>query len=57
MNEKQKQNLEALKYRNKDLEKALKEANLMILALHTMIDVAEKDMKIAIRKKSGTKRS
>ncbi len=40
MNEKQKQNLEALKQRNKDLEKALQEANLMILALHTMIDVA-----------------
>ncbi len=49
MNEKQKQNLEALKQRNKDLEKALQEANLMILALHTMIDVAEKDLKISIR--------
>jgi transposase len=57
MNEKQKQNLEALKGRNKDLEKALQEANLMILALHTMIEVAEKDLKISIRKKSGTKQS
>ncbi|TXK20970.1 hypothetical protein FVR03_23770 [Pontibacter qinzhouensis] len=57
MNEKQKQNLEALKQRNKQLEKALEEANLMILALHTMIEVAEKDLKISIRKKSGTKRS
>ncbi len=57
MNEKQKQNLEALKQRNKDLEKALQDANLMILALHTMIEVAEKDLKVSIRKKSGTKRS
>ncbi|MDO1450555.1 transposase [Rhodocytophaga aerolata] len=57
MSEKQKQNLEALKQRNKDLEKALQEANLMILALHTMIDVAEKDFQLSIRKKSGTKRS
>jgi len=37
MNGKQKQNLKALKQRNKQLEKALKEANLMILALHTII--------------------
>lgn len=37
MNEKQKQNLEALKQGNKQLEQALKEANLLILALHTMI--------------------
>ncbi len=57
MNEKQKQNLEALKQRNKDLEKALQDANLMILALHTMIDVAEKDFQLSIRKKSLTKRS
>ncbi|CAM3819118.1 transposase [Pontibacter korlensis] len=57
MTEKQKQNLEALKQRNKQLEKSLEEANLMILALHTMIEVAEKDLKISIRKKSGTKRS
>ena len=57
MNEKQKQNLEALKQRNKQLEKALEEANLMILALHTMIEVAEKYLKIPIRKKSGTKQS
>ena len=57
MTEKQKQNLEALKQRNKQLEKALEEANLMILALHTMIEVAEKDLKISIRKKPGTKRS
>ncbi|MBC8034443.1 MAG: hypothetical protein H7Y03_09875 [Chitinophagaceae bacterium] len=57
MTAKQQQDLEALKYRNKELEKAVKNANLMILALNTMIDIAEKDMKIPIRKKSGTKQS
>ncbi len=40
MSDKQKQNLEALQQRNKDLEKALQDANLMILTLNTMIDVA-----------------
>ncbi len=49
MSEKQKQNLAALQQRNKDLERALQDANLTILALNTMIDVAEKDFKISIR--------
>lgn len=57
MTDKQQQDLEALKHRTKELEKALKNANLMILALNTMIDIAEKDMKISIRKKTGTKQS
>jgi hypothetical protein len=47
MNEKKK-NLETLKQSNKELKQALKEANLMILATHTMIEVAEKDLKISI---------
>lgn len=51
----QKNDLKALQLRNKELEKSLKDANLMILALNTMIDVAEKDLKIPIRKKRGTK--
>lgn len=57
MTEKQKQNLHALQQRNKELERAVTDANLMILALNTLIDVAEQDLKIAIRKKRGTKRS
>ena len=57
MTEKQKQDLHALQQRNKELERAVKEANLMILALNSLIDVAEKDLKIPIRKKRGTKRS
>lgn len=55
MTEKQKQDLHALQQRNKELERAVKEANLMILALNSLIDVAEKDLKIPIRKKRGTK--
>lgn len=39
----------------KELEKALAEANLKIVALETLIDVAEQELKTEIRKKSGTK--
>lgn len=47
---------------NKDLEKeallqALKEAELKIKALNTLIDVAEDQLKIDVRKKSGAKQS
>ena len=41
----------------KDLEAELKLAKLKILALETMIDVAEEQLNIEIRKKSGTKPS
>ncbi len=37
------------------LQKALEDAQLKIEALNTMIDVAEEQLKIDIRKKSGTK--
>lgn len=57
MTTQQKQDLQALKQRNAELEQALQDANLMILALNTMIEVAEKELKLSIRKKSGTKRS
>ncbi|TYA57226.1 hypothetical protein [Formosa maritima] len=39
------------------LEKALQEAELKIKALNTLIDVAEEQLKIDIRKKSGAKQS
>lgn len=39
------------------LEKALQEAQLKIQALNTLIDVAEEQFKIAIRKKAGAKQS
>jgi len=41
----------------RQLERALEEANLKIIGLETMINIAEKDLKIDIRKKSGTKQS
>jgi transposase len=39
------------------LQKALKEAELKLKALNTLIDVAEEQLKIDIRKKSGARRS
>jgi hypothetical protein len=33
------------------------DAHLLLLALHTLIAVAEQERKVPIRKKSGTKRS
>lgn len=39
------------------LRKALEEANLKIRALDTMIDIAEEQLKVDIRKKSGAKQS
>ena len=39
------------------LKKALAEANLKIRALDTMIDIAEDQLKIDIRKKSGARQS
>ena len=41
----------------KALKKALQEANLKIKALDTMIDIAEEQLKIDIRKKSGARQS
>ncbi|QNK61375.1 helix-turn-helix domain-containing protein [Pedobacter sp. PAMC26386] len=41
----------------KALQEALAEANLKIKALDTMIDIAEEQLKIDIRKKSGARQS
>lgn len=43
--------------KEKSLEQALSDAKLKILALETMITIAEDQFKIDIRKKSGTKQS
>jgi len=40
----------------KKLEQQLDYEQLRTLALDTMIDIAERDLKISIRKKSGAKR-
>lgn len=47
----------ALKAHIKQLEKSLEKANVMIYGLNSMIDYAEKELKVPLRKKHGTKRS
>lgn len=44
-----------LEMKIRELEKALDYEKLRVLALDTMIEVAERDLKISIRKKRGTK--
>ncbi|WP_426062260.1 transposase [Hymenobacter sp. B1770] len=53
----QKRDVQALRQRNEELEQTLQQANLLILALHTMIEVAEQELQVPIRKKSGIKQS
>jgi len=55
MTEKEKQKLQAAHKRMKELEKQLEDAQMKNIALETMIDIAEEQLKIVIRKKSGTK--
>jgi hypothetical protein len=38
-----------------ELEKQLKDAELKVIAFSTMVDIAEKEFKIPIRKKFNTK--
>lgn len=51
-----KRKAETLEQENARLRKALEHAELRAEALEIMIDIAEKDLKIPIRKKSGVKR-
>ena len=44
-----------LNKRIRQLEKSLEKANVLIYGLNGMIDYAEKEMKVSIRKKPGTK--
>lgn len=55
MNETERQKLAALQKQVKELEKQLENAQMKNVALETMIDVAEEQLKIKIRKKSGPK--
>src|SRR5215211_2680022 len=43
----------ALKGRIRQLEKALEKANVLIYGLNSMIDYAEKELKVPVRKKPG----
>lgn len=49
--------VESLKKEKEQMAKALQEAQLKISSLETLINVAEKNLKIDIRKKSGSKPS
>ena len=51
----QKRDVRALQQHNGELKEALQQANLLILALHTRIEVAEQELQLPIRNKSGTK--
>jgi len=55
MTEEQKANLKAAEQRIKELEKALEYANVVIFSLNHLVDFAEKEYSIPIRKKGGTK--
>lgn len=57
MTEQEQKELEALKRQNAELAKKLEYANLQVFGLQTLIDVAEEQLKIEIRKKPGTKPS
>ena len=55
MTEKEKQKLDVVQKRIKELEKQLENAQMKNISLETMIDIAEEQLKISIRKKSGPK--
>lgn len=55
MTEKERQQLIALQARVKLLEKQLEDAQMKAIAMDTLVDVAEENLKISIRKKAGTK--
>ena len=55
MTEAEKHKLEELQKRIKQLEKQLADASIKNIALETLVDVAEKQFNIPIRKKPGAK--
>ncbi len=55
MSSKERADNKQLEQRIKELEKQLEYAKMKDVALNTLIDVAEKELKISIRKKSGSK--
>jgi transposase-like protein len=55
MTENERQKLDAAQKRIKELEKQLENAQMKNISLETMIDIAEEQLKISIRKKSGPK--
>ena len=57
LTEQERHNIEVLKKQNEDLAKKLSYAQLKITGLELMIDIAEEQLNIDIRKKPDTKQS
>jgi transposase-like protein len=55
MEKSKKATVKTLQNRIKELEVSLEKANVMIYGLNSMIDYAEKELKVPVRKKPGTK--
>ena len=55
MEKPKKAEVRTLQKRIKELEASLEKANVMIYGLNSMIDYAEKELKVPVRKKPGTK--
>lgn len=55
MNSKERADIKALEARIDELEKQLEYAQMKNLAINTLVDVAETELKVSIRKKSGSK--
>ena len=55
MSAKERTDIQALEERIRELEKQLELAQMKIVAANTVIDIAEKDYKLEIRKKYGPK--
>jgi len=55
MTAKDRLDIKTLEARNKELEKQLELAQMRLTAVNTMVDIAEKEYKLEIRKKSGPK--
>lgn len=57
MTESEKTEIELIKQENEKLKQELSFASMRVIALETMIDLAEKELKINLRKKCSTKLS
>lgn len=55
MSSKERSDHKKLEQRIKELEKQLEYAQMKNVAINTLVDIAEKELKISIRKKSGPK--
>jgi len=57
MHPRKRQDKKELRQQIKQLEKSLEKANVMIYSLNAIIDYAEQELKVPLRKKHGTRQS